>query len=113
MAAKMKSPLPSGAATLIARRFHALADPHRLRVLDLLRTREEASVGEITEALGTSQQNVSKHLAALHAEGFLSRRKQGTSTRYRISDPSVLDLCDSVCAGLEAQLTELESALSG
>jgi len=107
----MKSPLDSDAAELIARRFRALSDPNRLRILDLLRQGEEASVGEVTEALGGSQQNVSKHLAALHAEGFVSRRKRGTSSLYRISDPGVLELCDRVCAGIESQLAELESLL--
>jgi ArsR family transcriptional regulator len=109
----MKTPLESEAAELIARRFRALSDPTRLRILDLLRRQEEASVGAMTEALGGSQQNVSKHLAALYAEGFVSRRKRGTSTLYRIADPGVLELCDRVCAGIEAQLAELESLLSG
>ncbi len=109
----MKSPLDREAAELIARRFRALADPTRLRILDLLRARGEASVGELTEELGSSQQNVSKHLAALHAEGFLSRHKRGTSSIYRIADPAVLDLCDSVCAGIEAKLAELGAVLSG
>lgn len=107
----MKTPLDRDAAELIARRFRALADPNRLRILDRLRTHEEASVGALAEALGSSQQNVSKHLAALHAEGFVSRRKQGTSTLYRISDPGVLELCDRVCAGIESRLAELEAAL--
>ncbi len=109
----MKSPLDHDAAELIASRFGALADPTRLRILDLLRAHEEASVGELTEALGTSQQNVSKHLAALRAEGFVERRKQGTSSLYRIADPAVLDLCDRVCAAIETQLAELGSVLSG
>jgi DNA-binding transcriptional ArsR family regulator len=109
----MKSPLDREAAELISRRFQALADPTRLRVLDLLRTREQASVGEIAEALGASQQNVSKHLAALLAEGFVARRKQGTSSIYRIADPAVLDLCDNVCAGIETQLAQIGAVLSG
>jgi ArsR family transcriptional regulator len=109
----MKTPLDSDAAELIARRFRALSDPTRLRILDILRHRDEASVGELTEALGTSQQNVSKHLRALQAEGFLSRRKQGTRSLYRISDPAVLELCDRLCAAMEAQLAELGSVLSG
>ncbi len=109
----MKSPLDVDAAELIARRFRALADPTRLRILDILRHRDEASVGEMTELLGTSQQNVSKHLRALQAEGFVRRRKQGTSSIYRIADPAVLGLCDRLCEAMESQLAELESLLSG
>ncbi|HWN72851.1 MAG TPA: metalloregulator ArsR/SmtB family transcription factor [Solirubrobacterales bacterium] len=107
----MQSPLNPDAAELVARRFRALSDPTRLRILDFLRNRDEASVGEITETLGTSQQNVSKHLAALLAEGFVARRKRGTSSLYRISDPGVHELCDGVCAGIESQLAQLEAAL--
>lgn len=108
---KVKSPINPEAAELISRRFRALSDPTRLRILDYLRNHEEASVGEIAEALEGSQQNVSKHLAALHSEAFVARRKQGTSALYRISDPGVHELCDGVCAGIEAQLAELEAVL--
>lgn len=108
----MIRPLTPEAAGLIARRFQALSDPTRLRILDTLRERDEASVSELTEALETSQQNVSKHLAALHAEGFVARRKEKTSTLYRISDPQVLELCEQVCSGMEAQLAQLGAALS-
>ncbi|HET8813503.1 MAG TPA: metalloregulator ArsR/SmtB family transcription factor [Solirubrobacterales bacterium] len=109
----VKSPLGPGAAELIARRFRALSDPTRLRILDHLRRNEEVSVGELTETLGTSQQNVSKHLSVLLAEGFVARRKRGTSSLYRIADPGVHELCDGVCAGIEAQLAELEATLAG
>ena len=102
-----------GSAELIAQRFRALSDPTRLRILDQLRRSEEASVGELTDALGTSQQNVSKHLSALAAEGFVSRRKQGTSSIYRISDPAVLDLCAAVCAGIETELERVGALLGG
>jgi DNA-binding transcriptional ArsR family regulator len=112
MATKMKSPLDQDAAELVARRFHALSDPTRLRILDVLRRRDEASVGELTEALGATQQNVSKHLAALRDEGFLARRKQGTSSIYRISDPAVLELCDRLCAAMETQLAALGVSLT-
>jgi len=109
----MKSPLDPDAAELIARRFRALADPTRLRIIDILRDRDEASVSEMTALLGTSQQNVSKHLSALQSEGFIGRRKQGTSSLYRIADDGVLELCDRLCAAMEVQLAELESLLSG
>jgi DNA-binding transcriptional ArsR family regulator len=109
----MKTPLNPEAAELIARRFRALSDPTRLRIIDRLRSCEEASVGQLTEALGTSQQNVSKHLSALLAEGFVARRKQGTSSLYRVADPGVHELCDSVCTGIESQLAELEAVMGG
>lgn len=108
-----RNPLNPDAAELIARRFRALADPTRLRIIDLLRRREEASVGEIAAAVGGSQQNISKHLAALHAEGFVARRKQGTSSLYRIADPGVHQICDGISAGIEAQLAEIEALLAG
>lgn len=107
----MKSPLTPAAAELIANRFRALSDPTRLRIVDLLRNRDEASVGELTEALGGSQQNISKHLSALLAGGFVARRKQGTSSLYRIADPGVHEICEGVCTGIETQLAELEAVL--
>jgi DNA-binding transcriptional ArsR family regulator len=107
----LKRPLNPDAAELIARRFRALSDPTRLRIIDHLRSREEASVGELTEALGSSQQNISKHLGALLAEGFVARRKRGTSSLYRIADPGVHEICEGVCSGLESQLNELEAVL--
>jgi len=109
----MQSPLNPEAAELIARRFRALSDPTRLRILDYLRNHDEASVGELTEILGTSQQNVSKHLSALHAEGFVSRRKRGTSSLYRITDPGVHEICDGISAGIESKLAELEAVFGG
>jgi DNA-binding transcriptional ArsR family regulator len=41
----------------------------RIRLLDRLRE-GDATVGELQEALGASQQNISKHLGILHATGF-------------------------------------------
>jgi DNA-binding transcriptional ArsR family regulator len=109
----LQPPLPSEAAELVARRFLALSDPTRLRIIGILCTHEEASVRELTESLETSQQNVSKHLAILLAEGFVSRRKQGTRSIYAIADPSVVDICKQVCDGIEAQLAAHGRALAG
>lgn len=109
----MQSPLQPDAAELIAARFRALSDPTRLRILDQLRRREELSVNDLTEELGASQQNVSKHLAALRAEGFVARRKEGTRSLYRIADPAVLELCDRLCSAMESQLAALGSVLVG
>jgi len=105
-------PLPENLAELIAHRFRVLSEPTRLRLLDALRA-GPATVKELQEATGGSQQNVSKHLGVLLAAGTVSRAKDGNFSRYAIADEGVFDLCDHVCGGLRQQLNELESALHG
>jgi len=102
--------LPEPLIELVAQRFRVLGEPMRIKLLDLLRERD-ATVGELQDALGGSQQNVSKHLGILHAAGMVSRTKDGTQVRYSISDPSVFELCDQVCGGVRRQLQELEAIL--
>ena len=94
----------------MAQRFRVLGEPMRIKLLDRLRD-GEATVGELQEALGASQQNVSKHLGILNAAGMVIRTKDGNHARYAISDPSVFELCDQVCGGVRRQLKELESIL--
>ena len=103
-------PLPDPLIELVAQRFRVLGEPMRIKLLDRLRD-GGATVGELQDALGASQQNVSKHLGILHAAGMVSRNKQGTHARYAISDPSVFDLCDQVCGGVRRQLQELEAII--
>jgi DNA-binding transcriptional ArsR family regulator len=103
-------PLPEPLIELVAQRFRVLGEPMRIKLLDRLRE-GDATVGELQEALGASQQNVSKHLGILHAAGMVARTKRGNHTVYSISDPSVFELCDQVCGGVRRQLLELESIL--
>ena len=109
-ASAVPHPLPEPLIELVAQRFRVLGEPMRIRLLDRLRE-GDATVGELQEALGASQQNVSKHLGILHAAGMVARTKQGTHTRYSISDPSVFELCDQVCGGVRRQLRELDAIL--
>ncbi len=103
-------PLPDPLIDLVAQRFRVLGEPMRIKLLDRLRD-GEATVGELQDALGASQQNVSKHLGILHSAGIVSREKRGTSVVYAISDPTVFDLCDQVCGGVRRQLDELDAIL--
>ena len=105
-------PLSEPLAQLIAQRFRVLAEPTRIRLLDRLRE-GEASVQELTEALGTSQQNVSKHLGVLAQAGMVDRRKDGNAARYRIADESVFALCEQVCGSLQRQLDDLAAVVAG
>lgn len=104
-------PLHPEFAELIAGRFAALADPMRLRLIDALRTRHEASVQELAEALDAGHANVSKHLGVLQRQRIVTRRKEGTRAMYRILDSSVLRICEEICGALEAQLRELAALI--
>lgn len=108
--ASIPNPLPEPLVDLIARRFRVLGEPTRIRLLDLLRD-HDATVTELHEALGASQQNVSKHLGVLLQAGIVRRTKEGTSARYAIADDGVFALCEHVCGGLRRQLTELDALL--
>ena len=99
-------PLPDELAELIARRFRVIGEPMRIRLLDRLRE-GEASVNGLAEALGASQQNVSKHLAVLAEAGIVGRRKSGTHVYYRIVDEGVFALCEQVCGSVQQQLRAL------
>lgn len=103
-------PLPEPLIELVAQRFRVLGEPMRIKLLDQLRE-HGATVGELQEALGANQQNISKHLGILHGAGMVKRTKRGTSTVYSIDDPAVFELCDQVCGGIRRQLAELEAIL--
>jgi DNA-binding transcriptional ArsR family regulator len=101
-------PIPLDLAELIAARMRVIGDANRIRILDLLRD-GELSVNQITERLGTSQQNASKHLGLLLQAGIVARRKEGTSSYYSVADAGVYELCEQVCGGLRQQLAELRA----
>jgi DNA-binding transcriptional ArsR family regulator len=105
-------PLPDELAGLIAARFKLLAEPMRIKLLDRLRS-GEASVQELAAAVGTTQQNVSKHLGALAAAGVVGRRKEGNFVYYRVVDQGIWQLCHDVCGSVERRLNELRELLAG
>jgi DNA-binding transcriptional ArsR family regulator len=109
---KVPHPLPEDLAELIARRFRVLADPLRVRMLDLLRD-DELSVNAIAEQLAAGQQNVSKHLNVLADAGMVHRRKDGNHVYYGIADEGVFALCEQVCGSLQAQLSTLAVLIGG
>ena len=105
-------PLPEPLGELVAQRFRVLGEPMRIKLLDRLRE-GEASVGELQESLGGSQQNISKHVGVLVQAGIVAREKDGTKVRCSIADPVIFDLCEIVCGGLAQQVAELNDLLSG
>jgi DNA-binding transcriptional ArsR family regulator len=105
-------PLSADLVELIAERFRALSEPTRIKLLESLRE-GEASVLELTESIGTTQQNASKHLGVLQRSGIVARRKQGNFAYYSIADERVFELCETVCGSLERQLESLGQVVAG
>jgi ArsR family transcriptional regulator len=77
--------------TQAANSIKAIAHPLRLKILCVL-GEEEVSVQDIVEQVGTSQSNISQHLAILREKAVLSTRKDANRVYYRISDPRTIKL---------------------
>ena len=76
---------------LAARALKSIAHPLRLKILCVL-GEQEACVQEIVDAVGTSQSNISQHLAILREKGVLLTRKDANRVFYRVGDQRTLQL---------------------
>lgn len=95
----MTSNLPAAArrADVLARHavlgsfFQGLADPTRVRILELLAERP-LTVTEIVDRLGVAQGRVSSHLSCLRWCGYVEARAEGRYNRYRLVDERVREI---------------------
>jgi ArsR family transcriptional regulator len=95
---------PLGAASLsedqaeaTARLFKALADPHRVKIVNLLATSPDpVCVCEFTGPLGLSQPTVSHHLKKLVQAGLLEREQRGTWAYYSLNHDTLGRLAATV-----------------
>ena len=74
-----------------SRALKAMSHPLRLKILCTLGD-QEVSVQDIVEHVGTSQSNISQHLAILRDKGILASRKDANRVYYRVSDARTLKL---------------------
>ena len=74
-----------------SRSLKAMSHPLRLKILCTLGS-NEVSVQDIVEQVGTSQSNISQHLAILRDKGILNARKDANRVYYRVSDSRTLQL---------------------
>lgn len=91
--AKSATVIPDETLVRIAAKFRILADVSRLAILYCLWNGGEMSVGQMVEATGRSQANVSKHLKLMSEAGLLARRKKGLQVFYRLQDPLWEKIC--------------------
>jgi len=74
-----------------ARALKAMAHPLRLKILCVVGT-GEACVQDIVNSVGTSQSNISQHLAILRDKEVLQTRKEANRVFYRVADPRLMQL---------------------
>lgn len=98
--------------------FRALADPTRLRLLNLIADRE-ICVCFFVEILGISQPKISRHLAYLRRAGIVAARRQGRWMHYRLlapQDPAISSILKETLTHLRErpdmrrELAKLDSA---
>ena len=90
---------------VVARYFGVLSEPTRLRILHTL-CQGEQSVSALVAPTGATQTNVSRHLALMHSVGVVSRRREGNTVFYRVSDPEFVEICRTVCVRIASQIDE-------
>jgi ArsR family transcriptional regulator len=81
----------------LERVFAALADKHRVRIVNLLAARGSVCVCELVPSLGLAQPTVSYHLKQLADVGLVERERRGTYAYYRLV-PGALDRLGSLLA---------------
>jgi ArsR family transcriptional regulator, virulence genes transcriptional regulator len=93
------SPAPLDVMTRSAAEAEAvlklLANRHRLLILCNL-VKGQLTVGELNDALGLSQSALSQHLAKMRDQGLIVGERDGQNIRYRIADPKVEALLNTL-----------------
>jgi DNA-binding transcriptional ArsR family regulator len=95
----------------LAEDLKVLSDPNRLRIMCLL-LRGERCVCEVEEELRISQQLASHHLNVLKESGFLSSRKEGTSSYYAVERRKLGIMTRTFLAYLDYERSQAETGVA-
>jgi ArsR family transcriptional regulator len=101
-----ESPIPEALLVRIAERLRVLGQPVRLRLIEQLTT-GASTPQELSDTIGVSQQNVSKHLLVLYRSGIVSRRPEGSNVIYSLVDESALKVLNETLGSVKRHLQEL------
>jgi DNA-binding transcriptional ArsR family regulator len=83
----------------------ALAQPTRLKILELLRGGEKC-ICEIVPAINGEQSNISRHISLMQKSHLVTTRKDGVRVMVRVKDPKIFEILDSVSFLLKKQIVE-------
>ena len=92
--------------------FKALANPVRVRIIEVLRAEGSLTVGDIQARVGIEPANASQHLSILRTQGIVEARREGTSAWYSISAPECFDILDAGRAMFERRLAAQSEMLA-
>lgn len=87
--------------------FQALADPTRLRILELLKKETELCVSDIAKHFDMKQPSISHHLDVLKRAGLVSSDKRGREVYYSFNTEAILE-----CCGKQLRVFDLELRLA-
>jgi len=82
-----------------------LAQPTRLKILELLRNGEKC-ICEIVPAINGEQSNISRHISLMQKSRLVTTRKDGVKVMVKIRDPKIFEILDSVSLLLKKQIQE-------
>jgi ArsR family transcriptional regulator len=83
----------------------ALAQPTRLKILELLRNGERC-ICEIVPAINGEQSNISRHISLMQKSHLVTTRKDGVKVMVKVRDPKIFEILDSVSLLLKKQIQE-------
>ena len=83
----------------------ALAQPTRLKILELLRNGERC-ICEIVPAINGEQSNISRHISLMQKSHLVTTRKDGVKVMVKVSDPKVFEILDNISLLLKKQIVE-------
>jgi ArsR family transcriptional regulator len=88
-----------------------LAQPTRLKILELLRNGEKC-ICEIVPALNGEQSNISRHISLMQKSHLVTTRKDGVKVMVKVRDPKIFEILDRVGSILKNQMKEQEMLFS-
>ena len=83
----------------------ALAQPTRLKILELLRHGEKC-ICEIVPAINGEQSNISRHISLMQKSHLVMTRKDGVKVMVKVRDPKIFDILDSITTILKNGMHE-------
>jgi len=99
------------AVYLKAEVLKALAQPTRLKILELLRDGERC-ICEIVPAINGEQSNISRHISLMQKSHLISTRKDGVKVMVKVKGPEIFEIIDKVGLLLKRELTEQRKVLA-